>query len=116
MTDFHIYEHADTGSKNVACESYALPKSVRDHVDYVTPGIRLRKDINKVREKRSLAKIRDTHIAKRGFRPTNTGLAPIDGELFDAAASPQLIPLNTSVCDRYITNDCIRSEFPWRLR
>jgi tripeptidyl-peptidase I len=109
LTDFHIYDHPETGSKDIACDAYHLPKEVREHVDYITPGVRMRKDINKIREKRSQTGFRDHHLGKRGFRPTNTGLAPIGDE--PAVPVPNLIPLNTSVCDTYITNDCIRRQY-----
>jgi tripeptidyl-peptidase-1 len=108
LTDYHIYSHDETESSNVACDQYHVPKGVREHIDYITPGIRLRKDSKRLREKRSqntAASFRDHDIAKRGFRPTNTGLAPIGDAVPDG-----LKGVNSSVCDIYVTSDCVRSE------
>ncbi|MCJ1310955.1 hypothetical protein MMC25_004624 [Agyrium rufum] len=41
QTEYHHYEHAEKGMKQKACEEYHLPKHVQEHVDYVTPGIKL---------------------------------------------------------------------------
>ncbi|KAI1374799.1 subtilisin-like protein [Hypoxylon crocopeplum] len=41
MTDYHVWEHVDTGVKNVACDEYHVPKQVKGHIDYITPGIKL---------------------------------------------------------------------------
>ncbi|KAJ5973138.1 uncharacterized protein N7479_003056 [Penicillium vulpinum] len=41
-TKYYIYSHAETGRSHVACREYHLPSSVREHVDYITPGITLR--------------------------------------------------------------------------
>ncbi|KAK4214897.1 Pro-kumamolisin, activation domain-containing protein [Rhypophila decipiens] len=41
MTDFHFFEHVESGVKNIACSEYHLPHQVARHVDYITPGIKL---------------------------------------------------------------------------
>ncbi|KAI2616243.1 subtilisin-like protein [Hypoxylon sp. NC1633] len=41
MAEYHVWEHEDTGTKNVACDEYHVPKQVREHIDYITPGIKL---------------------------------------------------------------------------
>lgn len=40
-TEFHEYEHVETGALIPSCEKYHLPKHVSPHVDYITPGIHL---------------------------------------------------------------------------
>ncbi|OTA67118.1 hypothetical protein K449DRAFT_455218 [Hypoxylon sp. EC38] len=45
-TKYYIYQHKDSGTKKVACDEYHLPSHVREHVDYITPGIRLLNSTN----------------------------------------------------------------------
>ncbi|OJJ43932.1 hypothetical protein ASPZODRAFT_101669 [Penicilliopsis zonata CBS 506.65] len=41
--EYYLYSHSDTGMSHVACREYSLPESVRAHVDYITPGVKLLK-------------------------------------------------------------------------
>ncbi len=74
-TDFYVWDHPQTGSQDIACREYHLPSHVSEHVDYITPGIRLRQHPRKVAEVRR----RDETMAleKRGVYATNTGLSPL---------------------------------------
>ncbi|CAK7270744.1 hypothetical protein SEPCBS119000_004243 [Sporothrix epigloea] len=47
MTDYHIYKHVESGASDLAAENYHVPAHVQEHIDYVTPGIRLRRDVDK---------------------------------------------------------------------
>ncbi|KAL9095883.1 MAG: hypothetical protein Q9165_001880 [Trypethelium subeluteriae] len=38
-TKYHIFEHRANGHLSLGCDEYHLPKHVREHVDFVTPGI-----------------------------------------------------------------------------
>ena len=38
-TQYHILEHTTRGHLTVACDEYHVPKHVREHVDFITPGI-----------------------------------------------------------------------------
>jgi len=40
-TKYHVYEHTKTGKQTVACDEYKVPSHVQEHVDYITPGIKL---------------------------------------------------------------------------
>ncbi|RDW69349.1 subtilisin-like protein [Coleophoma cylindrospora] len=40
-TKFHAFEHTATGSMNIACDEYHIPAHIQQHVDYITPGIKL---------------------------------------------------------------------------
>ncbi|KAF2763111.1 putative alkaline serine protease AorO [Pseudovirgaria hyperparasitica] len=40
-TKYYNYEHKKTGAKTVACDEYHLPSHIREHVDYVTLGLKL---------------------------------------------------------------------------
>ncbi|KAH9883818.1 subtilisin-like protein [Xylariomycetidae sp. FL2044] len=93
LTDFHIWQHAD-GSRDISAEEYHLPAAVQEHVDYVTPGTRLR-------SKRQTGKARST---KREF---------ID----DVSVKPLITPLpafpnpNSTTCSIYVTADCTRVQY-----
>lgn len=39
-TEFNELEHTLTGNAVVACDAYHVPKSIQDHIDYVTPGVK----------------------------------------------------------------------------
>ncbi|KAK8075930.1 hypothetical protein PG994_003202 [Apiospora phragmitis] len=39
--EFHVWQHPD-GSHDISTEAYHVPSHVQEHVDYVTPGTRLR--------------------------------------------------------------------------
>jgi hypothetical protein len=39
--DFFLWEHF-SGSKDIAAEGYHVPSHIQEHIDYITPGTRLR--------------------------------------------------------------------------
>ena len=40
-TEYHLFENTKTGGHRLACDFYSLPKSMRDHVDFVMPTVHL---------------------------------------------------------------------------
>ncbi|CAD6569007.1 MAG: Tripeptidyl-peptidase sed1 [Alectoria sarmentosa] len=40
-TEYYNYAHYGTGKTNIGCDEYSLPHHVREHVDYITPGLKL---------------------------------------------------------------------------
>lgn len=40
-TKYHVYEHSRTGKINVACDEYHVPTHITEHIDYITPGLKL---------------------------------------------------------------------------
>ncbi|KAB8346134.1 hypothetical protein FH972_023180 [Carpinus fangiana] len=40
-TKYHVYEHTEFGTGNIACDEYHVPAHIQEHVDYITPGIKL---------------------------------------------------------------------------
>ncbi|CAN8096667.1 unnamed protein product [Discula destructiva] len=100
-TDYFWFKHSPTGTENVAAEDYHIPAEIRRHIDYITPGIRLRADPGQIRRLRRQAE--DENRRKRAVKAMNTGL-----ELIEAASLP---PLNSSICDTYVTQECIRTQY-----
>ncbi|KAK8006812.1 hypothetical protein PG989_000802 [Apiospora arundinis] len=92
--EYHVWQHSD-GTHDISTESYHVPSHVQDHVDYVTPGTRLRtrstggKDSSK--RKRSL---KDGNVV----RPQITKL-------------PGFPHPNATTCDIYVTAECTRVQY-----
>lgn len=80
---------------------YHIPFEVQKHVDYITPGIRLRADPGRVRRLKRQAE--GEKLRKRMVKTMNTGL-----EVIDASVLP---PLNSSICDSFVTQECIRTQY-----
>ncbi|KAI9925294.1 hypothetical protein ASPWEDRAFT_121564 [Aspergillus wentii DTO 134E9] len=95
-TEYYIYSQEDTGKSHIACREYHVPRSVQDHIDYVTPGI---KGLG-VREPKP-AKKRD--LAARGILP------PILGPL--TIPLSELLGNELAFCDIAITPACIKAMY-----
>ena len=39
--EFHHFEHVPSGRTSIACDQYSVPHHVKEHIDYITPGLRL---------------------------------------------------------------------------
>ena len=57
-TEYHEYQDLETGGLMPACERYHVPEHIQEHIDYITPGIKLLAPTESPREhqKRSLTK------------------------------------------------------------
>lgn len=57
-TEYWEYQDQHTGGIMPACDNYSVPASVRPHIDYITPGIKLLAPLQKPKEhqKRGLAR------------------------------------------------------------
>ncbi|OTB14731.1 hypothetical protein K445DRAFT_62316 [Daldinia sp. EC12] len=97
MADYHVWEHVDTGARNIACDEYHLPKGVKEHVDYITPGIGL---IGYGNTQEPPSKKR------RGVGGPLRFATPVQPA--DTASGNFTLP---GGCDQYITPDCIRALY-----
>lgn len=106
VTDYFEYEHLPSGSVMVAVDEYHVPLELRDHIDYITPGVKLRADPGK------LKKMKRRHdreaLEKRGVKPMYSNVEFFVDENGEAATLP---PLNSTVCDVYVTTACIRAQY-----
>ncbi|KAJ5994597.1 hypothetical protein N7451_010321 [Penicillium sp. IBT 35674x] len=95
-TEYYIYSHADTGRSHVACREYHVPHSVRDHIDYITPGIILRE-------------VTSVGRASNKLQKRSNGLLPI--------LEPILVPIEEILnnvlqfCDLAVTPQCIKEMY-----
>lgn len=71
MTKYYIFEHGASGTRDIAAEHYYLPHEVREHIDYITPGTRLRWDAKKAERE---------DIKRRGFAAAYINQEPVDIE------------------------------------
>lgn len=106
-TDFFLYEHSQTGSTSIACDEYHIPAHITEHVDYITPGIRLRREPGKLAPLRRRGQ--SEVITKRGHVASHTGITAIP-ENIKVSASSDDTPFNSSACATYVSQVCIRSK------
>ncbi|KAH8814814.1 peptidase S8/S53 domain-containing protein [Xylogone sp. PMI_703] len=95
-TEFFEYEDSVTGGVMPSCESYHLPKGLRKHIDYVTPGIKLLAppESHLSKKKRAALSRRATH-----------------GLLKNTDAQPPAKPNGLSTCDEAITPACVAALY-----
>lgn len=106
-TKYHVYEHVASGKTHVACDEYHVPARIQEHIDYVTPGIKLMAGGKAVtvgaKEKRT------DPIEKRGFRTSAS--SPFSGPIFGLELAKDAIPTSLtgqlSKCDTIVTPACI---------
>ncbi|KAJ5223919.1 hypothetical protein N7468_008461 [Penicillium chermesinum] len=96
-TEYYIYSHADSGKSHIATREYHVPHSVREHIDYITPGIALR-GVNNV--KKSV-----TNVDKRNLN----GLPPILQPI--AVSLENLLHGLLDFCSLAITPQCIKEMY-----
>ncbi|GJJ14048.1 hypothetical protein Clacol_008305 [Clathrus columnatus] len=89
---YQVFEHAESGTVQMACDSYSLPSHIQKHVEFVYPGTTLnaRKASN---NKRSLPKRSNGIISKRDTLP------------------PGFSANSTDRCDEAIFPVCIRELY-----
>lgn len=51
-TEYHEYEDTISGGKMPSCSAYHVPKNIKEHIDYITPGIKLLAPVDNLRKKR----------------------------------------------------------------
>jgi tripeptidyl-peptidase-1 len=93
-----MWDHED-GYEDISTESYHVPEHIVEHIDYITPGTRLRPV-----KKRSLSK-KDQGMQKRNIfdHAKATVTTPLAG-------SPVPYTINSTSCSTYIVADCLRRE------
>ncbi|KAI1124156.1 peptidase S8/S53 domain-containing protein [Nemania abortiva] len=133
MTDYHVWEHKMTGTKDVGCEEYHIPKHISSHVDYITPGVKLMGNGTPQRkhtlvrdadanegpepvERRSVEGMMSKRSRARSSSTKQTTDPKFRGPLrFAEPVRPEDIRSgNLSLaggCDTYVTPDCLRQMY-----
>lgn len=108
LTKYYVFEHSESATRDIAAEHYHLPHEIRDHIDYITPGIRLRWDSKKAA--REQQKKRDVkHNERRGAAAMYLTPEPIHATDDVADALYPAASGNVS-CSQFVTPDCVKSE------
>jgi len=92
--DYYVWEHS-SGTQDISTEAYHVPTHIQEHIDYITPGTRLRE--------RNTKQARADRHAKRFVN--TVGAKPLITQL------PGFPHPNSSVCDLYVTADCTRVQY-----
>ncbi|EFW98614.1 alkaline serine protease [Grosmannia clavigera kw1407] len=93
LAEFFMWEHTETGAHDISTEEYHLPERIREHVDYVTPGVRLR----------TKREARMQEVQKRSA--------------YDNHPRPDIVKLpgfphpNSSTCSLYVTKECTQNQY-----
>lgn len=108
-TKYFEYEDSQTGGVMPACEEYHVPRHVQEHVDYITPGIKLLAPSNEESQaarssKRNLPSMDDV----RQHRPYSHRRLQLN-QL--GAMSPENAMGNLSSCDTATTPACIAALY-----
>lgn len=97
FAEFYVWEHS-SGSSDISAEEYHIPGYIQEHIDYVTPGTRLRS--------------RDL-----GKRTWNTEFEKRSGSDYLLHPTPHITKLpafpnpNSTTCDTYVTAECTRAQY-----
>ncbi|KAI1331621.1 putative protease S8 tripeptidyl peptidase I [Xylariaceae sp. FL0255] len=100
-TTYYEFEDKVTGGIMPACEKYSLPQSVQNHIDYITPGIKLMAPVD--------SSSSGSELKRRGMGRRPTKLQRIDGGL--AALLKNSDSSDLSTCDIAITPACVAALY-----
>ena len=100
--EYHEYEDSVTGGVIPSCDEYHVPKHVRPHVDYVSPGIRLLAPPESRKSKREAYRVEDEANELKS-RIVHGALKT------EAEKCPD--PNDLSTCDIAITPACVAALY-----
>ncbi|XDG03575.1 hypothetical protein ABKA04_003190 [Annulohypoxylon sp. FPYF3050] len=136
LADYHVWEHVSTGVKDIACDEYHVPKQVKEHIDYITPGIKLmgygntqqppskkRGEAGKNSLPRFGQRVSESELAhvmsersRRNLPSKRTTGPNVEGPLrfAEPVETAHIESGNFTLpggCDEYVTPDCIRTMY-----
>ncbi|KAF7712670.1 Tripeptidyl-peptidase sed1 [Penicillium ucsense] len=100
-TEYHLYDNPQTGRSHIACREYLVPRSVREHIDFITPGI-------SPREVTGVTPINKEKLKKRRIQGSPIEVQPVEAGLMDKYRGKQTPP---EACDTAVTPECIRQMY-----
>jgi tripeptidyl-peptidase-1 len=101
-TSYHVYEHDDSGIRNIACHEYHVPRKIQHHIDYITPGIKL---LSAGYDERQMEMARRRRRRKR--QSYENDIAHIETDDADDIAMLR----NPGACSSSVTPSCIRAQY-----
>ena len=102
-TEYHEYEDSVSGGVMPSCDQYHVPRHVSDHIDYITPGIKLLAPPESHKEKRAA-------ISRRVAQAAGLDHSRILHNL-NAHAKAPVNTSDLSICDKNITPVCIAALY-----
>lgn len=109
-TDYHEFEDRKTGGIMPSCDEYHIPQRLRDHIDYITPGVKLvaPSDQDIENHKHSLSK-RQSRYGGQGGSWDGSHHGPKHHHHY--RPMPYNAQANLSTCDVAITPACIAALY-----
>lgn len=105
-TKYHRYEHVGTGTRNIACEEYHIPSHLQDHIDYITPGIKL------VTADKSSGKSSDGRTKRGLFSLPILENSPKDAiTALGSSSTASAATTDLSTCDHVMVPACIAAMY-----
>lgn len=102
FTEYHEYEDTVTGGIIPACDEYHVPKHVREHIDYISPGIKLLAPPQSHKSKREAFRVEE-EVKDLETRIVH-GALKVDAEKYPD-------PNDLSTCDVAITPACVAALY-----
>ncbi|KAK4539363.1 hypothetical protein LTR36_010993 [Oleoguttula mirabilis] len=99
-TEYHGFQHASTGHKQAACDQYHIPGSLKDHIDFITPGVALLAPASAPKATRGLSR----RAESQAWAKPNVKEMP---SWFHHHANAS----DLSHCDQVITPACIKALY-----
>ena len=93
FAEFYLWEH-ESGTYDISSKEYHIPTHIQGHIDYVTPGTRLRQ--------RKLKRNQNLKAKRLDSSSNRVSVKPLISHL------PGFPYPNASVCDVYVTAECTR--------
>jgi tripeptidyl-peptidase I len=102
-TEYRVYESTDgMYRRSLATDEYSVPLAVRDHIDFITPTVQF----DAVISKRGAEKWAGPDIKKMVLKTEGQTASMIETE-----ASDLIDPTDLSICDQFITTECLRALY-----
>ncbi|EPQ54887.1 subtilisin-like protein [Gloeophyllum trabeum ATCC 11539] len=100
-TEYHVYEHEESGLEQISCHSYSLPAHVQPHIELVKPTVHFNHRV--ARDEGAPGKLKRKRESSLG-KPSPYNGPKTNGE------HPSVAPSLDS-CDEYITPACLRALY-----
>lgn len=107
--EYELYDHAGASRPQIACTKYSIPKSVKHHIDFVTPTLHFDVPLNRRTEKRKV----ESGVGKSVGKPGNSGSYPIN---LHSDGTIKTISTELSQCDAHITPICLEALYKFSVR
>jgi tripeptidyl-peptidase I len=100
--------------RSLATDEYSVPLAVRDHIDFITPTVQFDALFSKrSAKKRAVPGIKtNVHHVKPSLDPKHGKFGPYSmNSTSSTNATAPFDPSDLSICDQYITTECLRALY-----